>query len=84
MSRKKKRNRDERELTISVDQGTTGSMMTTAPIAFAVPGGPVDLLDRPVDPLHRDLLELYLRTKAMCARSISMIAAMDIICTIWL
>jgi hypothetical protein len=68
MSRKRKRDRNERELTISVDPATTGSMSTTAPVAFAVPGGPLDLLNRPVDPLHRDVLDLYLRTKALCER----------------
>jgi hypothetical protein len=64
---KKKGRKVERELTISMDLSTTGPM-ATAPVAAAVPGGPVDLLDRPVDPLHRELLEVYLHTKSLCAR----------------
>lgn len=64
---KKKAPKAERELTISMDLSTTGPM-ATAPVAAAVPGGPVDLLNRPIDPLHRDLLEMYLRTKALCGR----------------
>ena len=56
----------ERELTISVDLSTTGAI--GAPVAAAVPGGPLDLLNRPIDPAHREILDLYLKTKALCAR----------------
>ena len=68
MSKKKHKTRPiERELTISMDLSTTGPM-ATAPVAAAVGSGPVDLLDRPIDPLHREVLDLYLRTKALCGR----------------
>ena|SRR5688572_22424607 len=65
--RKPKTGPIDRELTISMDLSTTGAM-ATAPVAAAVSGGPVDLLNRPVDPLHREMLGLYLQTKALCAR----------------
>jgi len=67
MKKDRKRKEEERQLTISVDLSATGSGLS-APVAAAVPGGPVDLLNRPIDPLHRELLELYLHTKTLCGR----------------
>ncbi len=32
------------------------------------PAAPRDLLGRPIDPLHREVLDLYLRTKRLCVR----------------
>ena len=47
---------------------STGSMDTTMPLAFPLATGAVDLIGRPVDPLHRDVFDLYMRTKALCEK----------------
>jgi hypothetical protein len=65
--RKKRKRKDRpRTVTAEVTMSVTGAI--TAPVALPAGDGPRDLLNRPVDPLHRDLLDLYLRTKALCAR----------------
>ena len=65
---KKKRKKDRaRPVTAEVTQTISGAV--TAPVAIPAGEGPRDLLNRPVDPLHRDLLDLYNRTKSLCARS---------------
>ena len=40
----------------------------TAPIANLEGKGPRDLLNRPLDPTTAELVDLYQRTKALCAR----------------
>jgi hypothetical protein len=62
-----KRKKD-RPRTVTAEITTTLSGAVTAPVAVPAGSGPRDLLNRPVDPLHRDLLDLYERTKALCAR----------------
>jgi hypothetical protein len=74
MSRKKKRKgaaaapgAAEFPLTAEVTMTVTGAV--TAPVARNAPaGGPRDILNRPVDSLHREFLDLYLRTKVLCVR----------------
>jgi hypothetical protein len=70
MSRKKKRPKPEAQafpLTAEVTMTLTGAV--TAPVAENPPGGgPRDVLNRPVDSLHREFLDLYLRTKVLCVR----------------
>lgn len=47
---------------------TTGSMSTTTPLAFPLSTGATDLIGRPVDPLHRNVFDLYQRTRILCER----------------
>lgn len=35
----------------------------------AASSGPTDLLGRPIDPTHREILDLYSRTKDLCSRT---------------
>jgi len=67
VKRKKKRKDRTPPATAEVTMSVSGPV-STAPVATPAGDGPKDLLNRPLDPLHRDLLDLYDRTKSLCAR----------------
>jgi hypothetical protein len=50
------------------EEPTTGSIDSTVALAFPLATGAVDLVGRPVDPLHRDVFDLYLRTRTLCEK----------------
>ena len=65
--RKRKRPPAAYPVTAEVTMSLTGAV--TAPVAASSPGGgPRDILNRPVDSLDREILDLYLRTKVLCVR----------------
>ncbi len=65
---KKDRRTKTSEVTSGGKEPTTGSLNTTTPLAFPMATGAADLIGRPVDPLHRNIFDLYQRTKLLCEK----------------
>ena len=65
---KKGRKTKTGEVGSSGPEPTTGGMNTTTPLAFPLTTGATDLIGRPVDPLHRNVFDLYQRTKLLCEK----------------
>jgi hypothetical protein len=65
---KKERRPKTAEVGSPTSEPVTGAMNTTTPLAFPLTTGAADLIGRKVDPLHRNIFDIYQRTRTLCER----------------